>query len=82
MEPVIKSMEDIKESLKILFDNEKIVSDFARNKYVEKINEMRRQPIDCYAYKGYDVISESGIKINYTYRYGSINFTDFFIVYL
>jgi len=76
-------MENIKKSLEVLAkvaNHRAVVNDFARSKYIERFSN-EEKPIGTYhAYDGYDIISETKLKVNYTYGAGDMDFDDFFII--
>jgi|LakMenEpi03Aug12_release.lakeMendotaPanAssembly.Ray.scaffolds.fasta_scaffold4090564_1 hypothetical protein len=76
-------MENIKKSLEVLAkvaNHRAVVNDFARSKYIERFGN-KEKPIGTYhAYDGYDIISETKLKVKYTYGAGDMDFNDFFII--
>lgn len=76
-------MENIKKSLKVLAkvtNHRAVINDFARSKYIERFGN-EEKPIGTYhAYDGYDIISETKLKVKYTYGAGDMDFNDFFII--
>jgi hypothetical protein len=78
-------MENIKESLEVLAkvaNHRAVVNEFARSKYNEKFADMKRQIGTYHAYDGYDIISETKLKVKFVYGAGDMDFNDFFIVEL
>jgi hypothetical protein len=74
-------MENIKESLKILFltkEHNNFVNKFAKDCYNERFKNMKLQYNSYLKYEGFDVISKNKIKIYYTYGGGEMNFNDSF----
>lgn len=76
-------METIKESLKILASVEKhreLIDKFARNKYIERFEKTKYQHGTYHSYSDFDIISETKIRVNYTYGGGDMDFNDSFTV--
>ena len=76
-------METIKESLKILASVEKhreTLNNYARSKYNERFKDIKHQHGTYHSYSGFDIISETKIRVNYTYGAGDMDFNDFFII--
>jgi hypothetical protein len=76
-------MKKIKKSLEVLAkvaNHRAVVNDFARSKYIERFGNIEK-PIGTYhAYEGYEIISETRLKVKYTYGAGDMDFNDFFII--
>lgn len=76
-------METIKESLKILASVEKhreLLDKFARSKYNERFKKIKHQEGTYHGYSDFDIISETEIRVNYTYGGGDMDFNDSFTV--
>lgn len=76
-------MKNIKESVKILYnvkDTDKIVGNFAAKAFIDK--NFTGQDGVSYGYDGFEVISESSIKVLYTCFYGDMEDQRSFVVYL
>jgi hypothetical protein len=72
---------NLKESIKKILEvdvHRNIVDKFAREQYQEKYGDM---DVGAWSYyKGYKVISEKLVQINYEYGYGDMQFSDSFTV--
>lgn len=78
-------METIKESLKILASVEKhreLLDNFARSKYYERFEKRKYLDGAYHNYIGFDIISETKIRVNYTYGGGDMYFNGSFIIEL
>lgn len=78
-------MENIKKSLEVLAkvaNHRAVINDFARSKYIERFGSMKKELGTYHAYDGYDVISETKLKVKYTYGGGDMDFNDFFYIEL
>ena len=76
-------MESIKESLKILASVEihrENLNTFARSKYNERFGTKKHQEGTYHSYSDFDIISETKIRVNYTYGGGDMDFNDSFTV--
>lgn len=76
-------MKNIKKSLVILTSvksHRDIVDKFARNEYKERFKGMKKQLGTYHAYSGYEVISESELKVKFSHGAGDMDFDDYFIV--
>ncbi len=74
-------MKDIKESVKILFSNEKhreIVNKFAREAYHERFKNEKVQEGVYHQYDTFEILSENEIRVLYTYGYGDYDFNGSF----
>ena len=74
-------MKDIKDSVKILFSNEKhreIVNKFARASYDEKFKGEKIQHGSYHSYDKFEILSETSIRVKYTYGYGDMDFNGSF----
>ncbi len=78
-------MNNVKESLKILAsvaNHRLLIDNFARDKYRERFGVIKHQEGTYHFYEGYDVISETELRVKYAYGAGDMDFNDFFIVEL
>lgn len=76
-------METIKESLKILASVEKhreLLDKFAHSKYNERFEKTKHQEGTYHSYSDFDIISETKIRVNYTYGGGDMDFNGSFTV--
>jgi len=76
-------METIKESLKILASVEKhrdLLDKFARSKYNERFDSRKHQHGTYHSYSDFDIISDTKIRVNYTYGGGDMDFNDSFTI--
>ena len=78
-------METIKESLKILVSVEKHrekLDTFARSKFNERFEKTKYQDGTYPSYSNFDIISETKIRVNYTYGGGDMDFNSSFTIEL
>ena len=77
---------NIQESIRAIMsvsNHTKFVAEFARSKYDEKFPSPRltgnyNQGFHCY--KGYEILSETKIRVNYSYGAGDIEYDDSFTI--
>lgn len=76
-------MENIKKSLEVLAkvaNHRAIINEFARSKYNERFEKTKHQDGTYHSYSDFDIISETKIRVNYTYGGGDMDFNDSFTV--
>lgn len=78
-------MENIKESIKILLStaqHRKNIEEFARSKFNEN-SEIKTIHLDSWkSFEGFDILSETSIRVKYSYGGGNMEFNDSFILNL
>jgi len=70
-------MKNIKDSVKILFsteDHREIVNKFARAAYDEKFKDQKSSYGSYHAYDKFEILSETSIRVKYTYGGGDMEF--------
>ena len=75
--------EEIKNSIKKIIsvsEHKKNVGDFARKKYNEKFDDSELHDRTWRVYDGFEIISETQIKVKFSYGGGDMEFSDGFIV--
>ena len=76
-------MKSIKESVKILHlikSYNKVVDEFARGEYNKKFEDIEYPENTYHGYDGFDVLSETEIRVKFVYGGGDMDFNDSFIV--
>jgi len=75
---------DLSNSVKALLDNkhhQKIINDFSEREYRIKFANQKASLDGTYHYySGFEIISETQIKVKYNYGYGDMEYTGNFIV--
>jgi hypothetical protein len=76
-------MDNIKQSAKILFgvkNHEKTINDFCKSKYDEKFKDMKRDIQSYHYYDGFEIVSETKIKIKWAFGYADMEYNDHMII--
>ena len=76
-------MENIKNSLQALAkvaSHRAVINEFARSKYNERFGSIEKPLGTYHSYSGYDIISETKLRVEYTYGGGEMDYNGSFLV--